>query len=47
MLEHICGQKIYHFYSVHIRDIEISVSDLEYRSDDELEGCILTNDCRF
>ena len=41
------GQKNYHFHKVYIGDIELSVSDLEYRSDNELEGCILTNDCHF
>ena len=47
MLQHICGQKNYHFHKVYIGDIELSVSDLEYRSDNELEGCILTKDCQF
>ena len=47
MLQHICGQKNYHSYKVYIGAIELSISDLEYQSDNELEGCILTNDCHF
>ena len=47
MLQHICGQKNYHFHKVYIGDIELSISDLEYRCDNELEGGILTNDCHF
>ena len=47
MLQHICGQKNDHFYKVYIVDIELSLFDLEYRSDNELEECILTSDCHF
>ena len=47
MLQHICGQKHYYFHKVYIRDIESSVSDLEYLSKNELKGWILTNDCPF
>ena len=47
MLQHICGQKNYHFHKVYIRDIESSVSDLEYLSKNELKGWKLTYDCHF